>query len=371
MPPVSSALEAQEAAARTFEQQREWAKAAGAWASIAEALGRGGDPDRAARAWDAAGEAFRRDDRPALADKALKTALLLTENVALATVVRVKRSGCLAAQGQLAEARQVLMQAMLGPAHAQTVVADGQVDLALATGDVAGAQRWASRITGDDPLVVATRSFRHAQCARLMGDMDTAKTLLDEAAAELPGLSGQAAVAGERAEVHELMGDAAAAMTARHKAVSLHEQERRNGPKWAALAALLRMAAMMQVSLARVPVLGAEGDAVVAVRRMRSLARDHNLVLTGIDLDMALALAERDSAAHLAAIDAATACGATYRAGRARVLGVQSGLVGQDQLAIAEKELAGVPVWVHQAKAWGGDDTSVQWLTERGLNAPE
>jgi tetratricopeptide (TPR) repeat protein len=367
---MSSALEAQETAARTFEQQREWAKAAGAWASIAEALGRGGDPDRAARAWDAAGEAFRRDDRPALADKALKTALLLTEDVALATVVRVKRSGCLAAQGQLADARQVLMQAMLGPSHAQTVVADGQVDLALATGDVSGAQKWASRITGDDPLVSATRAFRQAQCARLMGDMNAAQTLLDQAAAELPGLSGQAAVAGERAEMFELMGDSSAAMTARHKAISLHEQERRNGPKWLALAALLRMAAMMQVSLARVPVLGAEGDAIAAVRGMRSRAKDRNLVLTGIDLDLAVALSERDGVAHLAAIDAATACGATYRAGRARVLGVQAGLLAQDQLQTAEKELAGVPVWWHQAKAWSGDAASTQWLTDRGLNAP-
>jgi tetratricopeptide (TPR) repeat protein len=363
-------LDAQEKAARTYEKKREWAKAAGAWASIAEALGRGGDAGRAAHAWDAAGEAFRRDDRPALADKALKTALLLTEDAALATVVRVKRSGCLAAQGQLADARQVLMQAMLGPAHAQTVVADGHVDLALATGDVAGALKWASRITGDDPLVAATRAFRQAQCARLMGDMESAKALLDEAAAELPGLAGQAAVAGERAELHELMGDPAAAMTARHKAVSLHEQERRNGPKWSALAALLRMAAMMQVSLARVPVLGAEGDAVASVRRMRSLARDHNLVLTGIDLDIALALAERNSDGLIAAIDAASECGATYRAGRARVLGVQAGILSQDQLAAAENELAGVPIWSHQAKALGADAASVQWLTDRGLNAP-
>lgn len=367
---MSSTFDAQENAARTFEKQREWAKAAGAWASIAEAMGRGGDADRAARAWDAAGEAFRRDDRPALADKALKTALLLTEDAALATVVRVKRSGCLAAQGKLSDARQVLMQAMLGPAHAQTVVADGQVDLALATGDVAGAQRWAERITGDDPLVLATRAFRRAQCARLMGDVEQAKRLLDEAGSELPGLSGQAAVAGERAELFELTGDAVGAMTTRHLAVSLHEQERRQGPKWSALAALLRMAAMMQVSLARIPVLDGAGDAAGSVHRMRRMASERGLVLTGNDLDVALALSERDYLGLEEAIDTAVACGATYRAGRARVLGVQAGLLSPDALKAAEGELSGVPVWLHLARATAGDDASAEWLTERGLNAP-
>lgn len=367
----SPALEAQEQLARAAEAERDWARAGGAWASIATELGKGGDTERAAAAWDAAGECWRRDDRPELADKALRTALALSRDEGQQAIARVKRSGCLAAMGRLDDARSSLHQAMLGPNHAQVVVADGMVDLALAQGDVGLAARWVARLRGEEPLVVATAGFRRAQVARLQGDLETASRELAQAAGALPGLSGQAAVRGEKAEQLEAVGDLPGALKARADAMRLHDEERRWGPWAQALAARVRLAARAGVELATVRSDGEDVRPERAVRQGLVRAGDRQLVLVGLDLAMAHALLARDARALEHVADDAHQRDLHLRAGRILLVGAQAGVLESGVLERAAEWLSGAPLLAHQALHLAGQADSTQWLSQRGLLAED
>jgi hypothetical protein len=355
-------LAAMEARARAAEARLAWEEAAGVWALIADRLGQAGDAERAGRAWDAAGEAWRRDDRPALADKALATAAGLVFDPALGAVIRVKRAACQAALGRLSAAMALVDEAAaMAPARALPLVADAGIDLALARADLAAARERVEALSGP------ARAYREAQVARLDGELGVARARLDEAEAGLEGPAGRGAVLGERAEVEALAGRWEAALEAARAAVLAHAAERRRGPLASAVGALVRVAALARVALPVIDAgVGPERPRALA-GRLRAEAEARQLRLVALDLDLALALADADGPRLGASIATADALGLRHRAGRARAWGLADELLRADVLPAALADLDALPAWRHLALDLGGDAAARAWLEARGI----
>jgi len=344
---VAGRLARREALAREAEQRHAWAVSAGEWSSIAQALGDAGEPARAARAWDAAGEAWRRDDRPSLAIKALTVAVTLALDPRTHTTSCVKAAACAAALGRLKEAESRLRVAReSAPPSLVALVADGQIDVALARADVKRARALREDLAGDGAVRVV-RSLRDAQLARLTGRHDEAAAHLERASEILPDARGRGALLGERAEQAVAQEDWNTALAMWPSSATWHAEAGRWGPAASAIAAQLRTAALAGVQVTGVPELhpgdpgrGAVVSPAQALRGLLGHAKARQLRLLVIDVTAAAALYHRDAVQLKTAIAVSDAVGARLRSGRLRLCGFALALVPERERARASRDLA-------------------------------
>ncbi len=323
--------------AEVLERERRWGPAGVAWQAIADRAWAQGDIVRTRDAACRAGDAWRREDRPALAARALKlawdagrrgpmdaallAAVLLDAgqpDVALDLVHDV--------EGADEGARAVLLDVRLG-----LEVALGQVDAARADLDALDALAI--------PGATIARVFRQAQVDRLDGLLERSDDGFAAAARALAGMEGaagpRAAALAERGELALLRaalghGNAGSAVPHLEAALVDWRAAGREGPALRAEAWLLRARRLAGDAVLAEPILGWIAGAV-----------QRGLPMLAADLQVSYAIATGDPAGLvdvLAALEHAP-----LARGRVRVITAELG--GEADLDAALSELEPDAPW--------------------------
>ncbi|TNE91756.1 MAG: hypothetical protein EP330_04270 [Deltaproteobacteria bacterium] len=257
--------------AQRHVDERRWEPAAMLYTRAAQQAQAGGEGELARRIWDLAGETWRREDHPAAAARALRSALTLSAGEAQA-VAAVKLSAVLGELGRVEEAVRWARQGMVGPVA--PIARDSLCGHLLALGKVDEARRWLPPLV-DGPMGSA-HWFRVAQIARLDGDFEQAVAALDEALARLEGVpgaeSGRGAARGERVEIYLLTDEPEPAIALAEAAVDEHRAAGRRSMAWRAEASRVR--ALVAAGIAAPSTLLDEGIGFANVRELPLLAAD-------------------------------------------------------------------------------------------------
>lgn len=332
--------------AEGLEQRRAWALAGAAWLDIAERAWAQRDLVRTRDAAVRSGDAWRREDRPALAAKALKiawdagrrgpmdaallAAVLLDAgqaDVALDLVTDAVSSGAEpAADDAQKAARAVLLDVRLG-----LRVALGQVD--AARDDLAELDSLS--LPGAD----IARVYRQAQVDRLDGLMERAAHGYSAAANALAGMKGadgpRAAAMAERGELALLsaaLGHGTPADAVPHLLAALEgwRAAARSGPTRRAEGWLLRAQALAGVAVLTAPILDWAAG-----------ADERGLPLLAADLRVSWAVASHDPSG----LDAVLYTLERAPLARGRVRVIQAELGGDADLDAALNEITPDAPW--------------------------
>ena len=285
--------------AEELQRTRAWSAAGTAWMDIATRAMEKGDLARAQEAGSRAGDAWRREDRPALAARALK---LAWDAGRRGPIDAALLAGVLLDAGQADVALDIVAPAGdplgNGTPDAQAVLLDVRLGLHLALGSVEAAR---ADLAALEELAVPggeiSRVFRQAQLDRLDGLLERADLGFKAAVTALSTIAGPpgiaagpiAAAMAERGELALLCaalghGDPAEARVHLEGALAGWRTAARSGPALRAQAWVLRSQAICGESVLAEPILDWAAG-----------AEERGLPLLAADLRVSYAVASRDA----------------------------------------------------------------------------
>lgn len=316
---------------------RDWRAAGEAWVEAARiALAANATPS-ARSALDLAGEAFRRDDRPADAERALQGLLRLVPSPQDEARARVRLAGVLGELGRPQHALAAVADLAPSEASWRAMVVDTRIGLLWQVGRKEQVRtELAALQAAEGPGGIAS-GFREGQVLRADGDLAGAGgrfTALVERLRALPGAEvGVGAAEAELADLAVLRGEPSAAVP-----VYAAARER--------FAAVGRRSLALRAEAGRVRA-ALEAGEPVATAELEDGARyalDRGLVALELELRLARGAADPDperGAELLRGVEAAAdRSGARLEAGRARLLRGARMAAGPERTTVLERAAA-------------------------------